>query len=81
MARYQVCFLNHAKAIVAIETFEAEDDAFALAHARSAYRTGFGKGYELWQDERHFHTEWYDGSLEDHTMPLGRIGPNRDARG
>ena len=77
MAQYQACFINHANSIVAIENFEAPDDAAAIAHARAAYGSGNGKGYELWEGSRHFHSMSYqneslrEGRRLDVTLPLG----------
>jgi hypothetical protein len=77
MAQYQACFINHANSIVAIENFEAPDDAAAMAHARAAYGSGTGTGYELWEGSRHFHSMSYqneslrDGQRLDVTLPLG----------
>ena len=76
MTQYQACFINDANSIVALETFEASDDVSAIAYARAAYPSGTGKGYELWEGSRHFHSASYESELQDRsrldmTLPLG----------
>lgn len=76
MGQYQACFINEANSIVAIEKFEASDDVSAIAYARATYPSGTGKGYELWEGSRHFHSASYESELHDRskldmTLPLG----------
>jgi hypothetical protein len=77
MPKYQACFINHANSVIAAENFDAADDPAAIAYARTMYRSGVGRGYELWQDDRHFHSASYaDAALSDEqkleaTLPLG----------
>jgi hypothetical protein len=59
MARYRVHFITHADDIFGTEFFDSESDELAKAYSCSIYRSGVGKGFELWQDHRHVHTEIY----------------------
>lgn len=57
MAQYRLHFIDHGDNIFGSETLQAADDAHAIEHARARHRTGIGKGYEIWRDERLVHTE------------------------
>ena len=57
MSTYRVRFLNHGERVFATENFEAGSDQHAIELARSRYRTGIGKGYEIWRGDLHIHTE------------------------
>jgi hypothetical protein len=57
MLEYRVEFLDHGDNVRGRDWFEAKDDGTAIAHACRAYRSGIGKGFELWQGERRIHKE------------------------
>ena len=69
MALYQIHFLSHGHRIFSGELFVAETDESAIAHADAIYRTGIGRGFEIWRGDHHVHTEIYDGrSYEPPTL-------------
>ena len=57
MALYHIHFLDHADNIFGSEMFEAEHDKGAIERAQARYRSGIGKGYEIWQGNRQIHSE------------------------
>jgi hypothetical protein len=59
MPQYRVHFLNHADDVFGTDHFESEHDEAAIAYAATVCRSGIGKGYEIWQDDRYVHTEIY----------------------
>lgn len=59
MIKYQIRFITHSGIVFGTDHFSAEDDKRAISKAHAVYRTRFGKGYEVWQDDRHVHTESY----------------------
>jgi len=59
MALYRIHFVTHSDDIFGTEYFDSEEDTQAINQAFSVYRSGIGKGYEVWQGDRHVHTEVY----------------------
>jgi hypothetical protein len=59
MSEYQIRFITHSGIVFGTDRFTAENDERAISKAHAVYRTRFGKGYEIWQDSRHVHTELY----------------------
>ena len=59
MAQYRARFVTHGDRVFGTEHFEAASDAHAIEHARQRYRSGIGKGYEIWDGDRRVHTEVY----------------------
>lgn len=55
--RYSAYFIDHAGNIFSREYFEASDDERAVFYARVVFQSGIGKGFEVWQGDRHLHTE------------------------
>jgi hypothetical protein len=55
--RYQICFKRHGGEIYSTADLDAHDDRHAIELARVRFRGGPGNGYEIWQGERHVHTE------------------------
>ena len=56
---YRIHFLTHGHRAFRVDHFDAEHDEAAKAHASRHYRSGIGKGYEIWEGDRHVHTEVY----------------------
>jgi hypothetical protein len=59
MAEYRVHFLNHGDRVYRVAHFDAPHDEAAKAHVAQQFRSGIGKGYEIWEGDRHVHTEVY----------------------
>ena len=59
MSKYRAHFLNHGNSVWRVEHFIAEYDGAAKLHAARNFRSGIGKGYEIWDGERLVHTEVY----------------------
>ena len=59
MAAYRAHFVTHGDKIFSVDHYEAEDDEEARSHTAHVLRSGIGKGYEIWQDERLVHVETY----------------------
>ena len=59
MASYRAHFVTHGAEIFSVDHFEAEHDEQAKSHAANIFRSGIGKGYEIWHDERLVHVETY----------------------
>lgn len=57
MPLYRVHFLDHGGRIFGADEMECAHDDEAIERARQVHRHGIGKGYEIWQAERHIHTE------------------------
>lgn len=57
MPLYRVHFLDHGGRIFGADEMECANDDEAIERARQVHRHGIGKGYEIWQAERHIHTE------------------------
>jgi hypothetical protein len=57
MVLYRAHFITHADRIFGVSHFDAEHDEAAIAHARQVFRSGIGKGYEIWLDDRLVHAE------------------------
>lgn len=56
MPRYHCLFVTHADDVFSSDFLEAESDDEAIARALSLYRSGIGKGYEIWRDDELIHT-------------------------
>jgi hypothetical protein len=59
MALYVAKFIDHRNEVFGRRLFEADKDEAAKDYANSMLRTRFGKGYEIWLDERLVHREIY----------------------
>jgi hypothetical protein len=59
MALYRAHFLTHGNDIFDVDHFDAEHDEAAINHAVQVFRSGIGKGYEIWHDDRLVHVEIY----------------------
>lgn len=70
MGQYQAQFLTHGNRVFGREHFDAETDGHAIEHARQRYRSGIGKGYEIWDGDRHVHTEVFPPSLSSDITDL-----------
>jgi hypothetical protein len=57
MTRYHIRFLNHAGLVYGQEELCSPSDQTAIEQARRLHRHGIGMGYEIWDGERHVHTE------------------------
>lgn len=57
MTPYQARFITHANRVFDTQDFEAESDDHAIRHAWERFRSGIGKGYEIWSGDRHVHTQ------------------------
>jgi glyoxylase-like metal-dependent hydrolase (beta-lactamase superfamily II) len=57
MGLYRAHFVNHADHIFGVSHFDAEHDEAAIAHARQVFRSGIGKGYEIWHEDRLVHKQ------------------------
>jgi len=57
MTLYRVHFLDHAGRIFGADEMDCAHDTEAVERAREIHRHGIGKGYEIWQADRHVHTE------------------------
>ena len=57
MGQYRAHFVTHGDRVFGVEHFDAESDAHAIEHARALFTSGIGKGYQIWADDRHVHTE------------------------
>jgi hypothetical protein len=62
MARYEVRYFNHGNHLCGSQPFEAENDIAAIRHCKEKLKSPFGKGHEIWQDERFVYRESYRGS-------------------
>jgi hypothetical protein len=56
---YDIHFVDHADRIFGSDSFEAANDAKAIELGRSLYRSNIGRGHEIWQGDRHVHSEVY----------------------
>ena len=59
MAPYRAQHLTHGDDIFSVDHFVAEHDRAAIEHAAKKLRSGIGKGYEIWQNDRLVHVERY----------------------
>jgi hypothetical protein len=59
MTKYRVKYLNHGNNVWRVENFVSLNDTAAKEHATCVYRSGIGKGYEIWDADRLVHTEVY----------------------
>jgi hypothetical protein len=57
---YRAHFFSHAGDRFGSEQFRAADDQQAIEHARRNLRSPWGKGHEIWQDNRIVHREIYE---------------------
>jgi hypothetical protein len=54
---YSLFFHDHAGHVFSHADISAIDNDDAIDVARRLYRTGIGRGYEIWRTGRHIHTE------------------------
>ncbi len=59
LSQYRAQFLTHGGKIFRVESLRAEDDDAAITRAKQEFRSGIGMGYEIWNGDRHVHTELY----------------------
>ena len=57
MPVYRAHFITHANEIFSVRHFDAEHDEAAIMHATEVFRSGIGKGYQVWQEDRLVHSE------------------------
>ena len=55
--QYSLFFHDHAGRVFSHADFSAIDNDDAINVARKLYRTGIGRGYEIWRTDHHIHTE------------------------
>ncbi len=55
--RYRIRFKRHGGEVYSTADLDASDDQNAIELARVRFPGGPGNGYEIWQGERHVHTE------------------------
>lgn len=57
MPLYQVHFVDHGGRVFGSEELQSAHDGEAIERARRIHRHAIGKGYEIWEGDRHVHTE------------------------
>ena len=57
MPRYRICFFDHSGRVFGSEEMDCAQDQLAVEKARELHTHGIGAGYEIWEGERHVHTE------------------------
>jgi hypothetical protein len=59
MIAYHAYFLDRGGHIFSGADFMADHDEAAKVYAAQTFRTGIGKGYEIWDDDHLVHVERY----------------------
>jgi hypothetical protein len=54
---YHLLFQDYGGNVFSHATLVATNNDVAIDTARRIYRTGIGRGYEIWEAGRHVHTE------------------------
>ncbi len=57
MPRYRIRFFDHSGRVFGSEEMDCAQDQLAIEKARELHTHGIGAGYEIWEGERHVHTE------------------------
>lgn len=57
MRCYDIRFINHAGSVFGQDEMHCACDEDVIEKARHLHRHGIGKGYEIWDGDRHVHTE------------------------
>lgn len=76
--RYDVFFIDHGDEIFSTGTLEAGDDRHAVEIARQLFRSGIGRGYEIWRRNRCVHQERPSSRSPDHARPRRNAAPLHD---
>jgi hypothetical protein len=53
---YEARFITDSDQVFGVEKFDAHHDDHAIAYAKRLFASGIGKGYQIWQGDRHVHT-------------------------
>jgi len=57
MPHYRIRFFDHSGRVFGTEEMDCAQDQLAIDKARELHTHGIGAGYEIWEGERHVHTE------------------------
>jgi hypothetical protein len=58
---YACMFINHADQVFGSDLLNAETDEEAVCRARTIYRNGIGKGFEIWRGDALIHAHVHGG--------------------
>jgi len=56
---YRIVLVNHADVVFSSREINADDDNAARTRARTEFRSGIGKGYQIWDGDRLVHSQVY----------------------
>jgi hypothetical protein len=59
MFAYRAHYLAHSGELYGVEHFDAENDAAAIEYANKQLRSPWGRGHEIWHEDRLVHREIY----------------------